>query len=302
MALGMVAMAVLPFVANDYLVGTGLTLLMWLALTQSWCVLSKMTGYVSLGHVVFYGLGAYLMVVSWQQLPFMLVVFGAGVIAAAFAALVGLPVLRVRGPYFVILTFGLAELVKFIIMAAESASGTASRILFGTPDLVVIYFCMFALALLATALLTWVSRSRFGHGLRSLRENEEAAETLGVPVVRFKLIAFVLSAAIPGMVGAVMALRSTYFVVGGVFDPMISITVIAMAILGGGDSAKGPVLGVVFLFVLQELLWANAPLLYMIILGAILITFVLLLPNGLVGLADTRARWRAQRAAAGAKP
>lgn len=302
MALGMVAMAVLPFVANDYLVGTGLTLLMWLALTQSWCVLSKMTGYVSLGHVVFYGLGAYLMVVSWQQLPFMLVIFGAGVIAAAFAALVGLPVLRVRGPYFVILTFGLAELVKFIIMAAESASGTASRILFGTPDLVVIYFCMFALALLATALLTWVSRSRFGHGLRSLRENEEAAETLGVPVVRFKLIAFVLSAAIPGMVGAVMALRSTYFVVGGVFDPMISITVIAMAILGGGDSAKGPVLGVVFLFVLQELLWANAPLLYMIILGAILITFVLLLPNGLVGLADTRARWRAQRAAAGAKP
>jgi len=302
MALGMVAMAVLPFVANDYLVGTGLTLLMWLALTQSWCVLSKMTGYVSLGHVVFYGLGAYLMVVSWQQLPFMLVVFGAGVIAAAFAALVGLPVLRVRGPYFVILTFGLAELVKFIIMAAESASGTASRILFGTPDLVVIYFCMFALALLATSLLTWVSRSRFGHGLRSLRENEEAAETLGVPVVRFKLIAFVLSAAIPGMVGAVMALRSTYFVVGGVFDPMISITVIAMAILGGGDSAKGPVLGVVFLFVLQELLWANAPLLYMIILGAILITFVLLLPNGLVGLADTRARWRAQRAAAGAKP
>lgn len=299
-ALGMVAMAVLPFVANDYLVGTGLTLLMWLALTQSWCVLSKMTGYVSLGHVVFYGLGAYLMVVSWQQVPFMLVILGAGVLAATFAAVVGLPVLRVRGPYFVILTFGLAELVKYIIMAAEAASGTASRILFGTPDLVVIYFSMFALALLATGLLTWVSRSRFGHGLRSLRENEEAAETLGVPVVRFKLIAFVLSAAIPGMVGAVMALRSTYFVVGGVFDPMISITVIAMAILGGGDSAKGPVLGVVFLFVLQELLWANAPLLYMIILGAILITFVVLLPDGLVGLGGVRARWRARRA--GIKP
>jgi branched-chain amino acid transport system permease protein len=254
--------------------------------------------------VVFYGLGAYLMVVTWQQLPFVLVILAAGVLAAIFAALVGLPVLRVRGPYFVILTFGLAELVKFSIMAAESASGTASRILFGTPDLVVIYFSMFALALLATGLLTWVSRSRFGHGLRSLRENEEAAETLGVPVVRFKLIAFVLSAAIPGMVGAVMALRSTYFVVGGVFDPMISITVIAMAILGGGDNAKGPVLGVVFLFLIQELLWANAPLLYMIILGAILITFVLLLPNGLVGLAGARTRRREAREAraAGARP
>jgi len=296
LAVGVVALAVLPFVANDYLVGTGLSLLMWLALTQSWCVLSKMTGYVSLGHVVFYGLGAYLMVVSWQQLPFVLVILGAGLLAAVFAALVGLPVLRVRGPYFVILTFGLAELVKFSIMAAESAGGTASRILFGTPDLLVVYFLMFALAVLATGLLTWVSRSRFGHGLRSLRENEEAAETLGVPVVRFKLLAFVLSAAIPGMVGAVMALRSTYFVVGGVFDPMISITVIAMAILGGGDNAKGPVLGVVFLFAIQELLWAHAPLLYMIILGAILITFVLVLPNGLVGLPEAWARRRAARA------
>lgn len=296
MAAGTLAMLVLPFVANDYLVGTGLTLLMWLALTQSWCVLSKMTGYVSLGHVVFYGLGAYLMVVTWQQAPFPLVVIGAGLLAAVFAGVVGLPVLRVRGPYFVILTFGLAELVKYIIIAAESASGTASRILFGTPDLIVVYFSMFALAVLATGLLTWVSRSRFGHGLRSLRENEEAAETLGVPVVRFKLLAFVLSAAIPGMVGAVMALRSTYFVVGGVFDPMISITMIAMAILGGGDNARGPVLGVVFLFAIQELLWANAPLLYMIILGAILITFVLVLPNGLVGIADARARKRAEQA------
>ncbi|VWX61839.1 Amino acid/amide ABC transporter membrane protein 2, HAAT family [Burkholderiales bacterium 8X] len=292
MTIGAIALCVLPFVANDYLVGTGLTLLMWLALTQSWCVLSKMTGYVSLGHVVFYGLGAYLVVVSWQQVPLVLAVLAAGVLAAAFAALVGLPVLRVRGPYFVILTFGLAELVKYSIMAAESASGTASRILFGTPDIMVVYFAMFVLALLATLLLTLVSRSRFGQGLRSLRENEEAAETLGVPVVRFKLIAFVLSAAIPGMVGAVMALRSTYFVVGGVFDPMISITVIAMAILGGGDNARGPVLGVVFLFAVQELLWTQAPLLYMIILGIILITFVVVLPNGIVGWAEARGRKR----------
>ena len=279
----------LPFVANDYLVGIGLTLLMWLALTQSWCVLSKMTGYVSLGHVVFYGLGAYLVVVTWQQVPLVLAVLGAGLLAALVAALVGLPVLRVRGPYFVILTFGLAELVKYSITWIESASGMASRILFGAPDLNVIYFSMFALAMASVALLTWVGGSRFGHGLRSLRENEEAAETLGVPVVRYKLIAFILGAAIPGMVGAIMALRSTYFVVGQVFDPMISVTVIAMAILGGGDNARGPLLGVIFLAVLSELLWANAPLLYMVILGAILIVFVLLVPHGLLGLLERRS-------------
>ena len=284
------AMATLPLVANDYVVGIGLTLLMWIALTQSWCLLSKMTGYVSLGHVVFYGLGSYLVVVSWQVVPLPLAILGAGVLASVFAALVGLPVLRVRGPYFVILTFGLAELVKYSITAIESASGTASRILFGTPDIVVVYFAMFALAVAAMAMLTWVSGSRFGHGLRSLRENEEAAETLGVPVVRYKLLAFVLSAAVPGMVGAVMALRSTYFVATQVFDPMISITVIAMAILGGGDGTRGALFGAIFLCLLSELLWAHAPLLYMIILGAVLIVFVLLVPDGIVGLLERRRR------------
>jgi len=288
LAIGTALMAALPFVANDYLVGTGLTLLMWVALAQSWCVLSRLTGYVSLGHVVFYGLGAYLVVVTWKLVPLPLAIFGAGLLAALFALAVGLPVLRVKGPYFVILTFGLAELVKYSIMAIESASGIASRILFGTPDLVRVYFAMFVLAAAAIMLLSWVSRSRFGHGLRSLRENELAAETLGVPVVRYKLLAFVLSAAIPGMVGAVMALRSTYFVVGQVFDPMISITVIAMAILGGGDNAKGPLLGVIFLTALSELLWAQAPLLYMIVLGLVLVVFVLLVPDGLLGMFEQR--------------
>lgn len=287
-----VALGVLPFIANDYVVATGLGLLMWLALTQSWCVLSKMTGYVSLGHVVFYGMGAYLVVVTWQRWPLSLAVPAAGAVAALFAALVGLPVLRVRGPYFVILTFGLAELVRYVLIAYEAASGTASRILFGAPDLVVIYFAMYALALGATVLLALVARSRFGHGLRSLRENEEAAETVGVPVVRYKLMAYVLSAAIPGMVGGVMALRSTYFVVDQVFDPMISVTMIAMALLGGGDGPRGTVLGTLFLFTLSELLWSHAPLAYMLILGTVLATFVLVAPNGIVGLLESERERR----------
>ncbi|MEJ8823315.1 branched-chain amino acid ABC transporter permease [Variovorax humicola] len=292
----LLALGALPWVGNDYLVGVGLTVLMWVALTQSWCVLSQLTGYVSLGLVVFYGLGAYFVVVTWQALPLWIAIPLGGLLAAAFAFLVGLPVMRVRGPYFVILTFGLAELVKYSIMTYESAAGIASRILFGAPDLWVIYLLMLALAAAAVVLLACVSRSRFGHGLRSLRENEEAAETLGVPVARFKLAAFVLSALIPGMVGGVMALRSTYFVPGQVFDPMISVTVIAMALLGGGDDEKGPLLGVVFLALLSELLWAQAPLLYMIILGLILVVFVLLVPNGLWGLLVER-RGKASTAA-----
>ena len=277
------AFAVLPFLAQDYAIGVGLAILMWLALTQSWAVLSSMTGYISLGQVVFYGIGSYVVVVTWQWMPLGLALIMAGAISALFALVVGLPAMRVRGPYFVILTFGLAELVKYSLMAIEAKMGISSRLLFGTPPIETIYWIVLVLAVASTLLLETVHRSPFGHGLRSLRENEEAAETLGVPVARYKLIAFILSAIIPGMVGGVMALRSSYFEATQAFDPMISITVIVMAILGGGDNARGPLFGVVFLVILSELLWTNAPQFYMIILGILLIVFVVKLPNGLLG-------------------
>lgn len=288
---------VLPFIGQDYFIGIGLSFLMWLALTQSWSVLSNMTGYISLGHVVFYGIGSYIVVITWQQVPLWLAIAASGLASAVFAALVGLPVLRVRGPYFVILTFGLAELVKYILLALEAYLGISSRLLFATPDITDIYWMMFSLAVASTLLIEVVHRSRFGHGLRSLRENEEAAEALGVPIARYKLTAYVLSAIIPGMVGGVMALRSTYFEASQAFDVMISINIIVMAIIGGGDNARGPLIGVAFLVVLSELLWAEAPQFYMIILGVLMVLFVVKLPNGLLGLLESRKKRLGGRAA-----
>ena len=280
--------AYLPFSGSDYFIGIGLSMLMWLALTQSWSVLSSLTGYISLGHVVFYGLGSYLVVVTWQQIPLWLAIIAAGLVSGLFAFLIGSSVLRVRGPYFVILTFGLAELVKYVLLAAEAHMGISSRLLFGTPDITVIYVMMLALAVASTVLLESVHRSRFGHGLKSLRENEEAAETLGVPIARYKRAAFMLSAIIPGMVGGVMALRSTYFEASQAFDAMISVNVIVMAIIGGGDSARGPLLGVAVLVLLSELLWIEAPQYYLIILGCLMVLFVIKLPSGLLGWFEDR--------------
>ena len=277
------AAAALPFVAGDYFIGVGLSLLMYVALTQSWTVLSGMTGYVSLGHVVFYGLGGYMAALAWGEIPLAGIVALAGVAAFALAAVIGLPALRVRGPYFVILTFGLAELVTYVVIVIEGWLGKFSRVMFGAPGLDALYSIMLALAVAAT-LITWlVRRSRFGQGLLAIRENEEAAETVGVPTVRFKLLAFGLSAVIPGMVGSVMVLRSTYFEPAQVFDPVISFSIVTMAVVGGSDDLKGPLLGAAGFVVLSELLWANAPQIYMILLGLLLIVFVLFMPQGLSG-------------------
>lgn len=281
-ALGLGA-AALPLVTGDYYVGVGLSLLLYVALTQSWIVLSGMTGYVSLGHVVFYGLGCYVAALLWGEVPLAVIIALAGVAAFALAVLIGLPVLRVRGPYFVILTFGIAELVKNLVSMVEGWLGKSSRILFGAPDLDVLFYLMLALAAAATFLTVLVRRSRFGRGLLAIRENEEAAETVGVPTVRFKLIAFGLSALIPGMVGSLMVLRTGYFNPLELFDPIISFSIVTMAIVGGSDDVKGPLLGAAGFVLLSELLWAVAPQVYMILLGLLLIVFVLFMPEGLSG-------------------
>lgn len=274
---------VLPFVAGDYALGVGLGLLMWIALAQSWTLLSGMAGYISLGHVVFYGLGAYFMVLTWGTLPLWLALVLSALVNFAFATAISLPVLRVRGPYFVILTFGLAELVKFLVIAVESALGQFGRLLFDVPAMDDLYWIMFGLAVAATAIAHVIRSTRLGQGLVSIREDEVAAETVGIPVTRYKALAYGLSAAIPGMVGAVMALRTTYFEPQQAFDPMISFTIVTMAIIGGSDDARGPLFGAAFLTLLSEMLWANAPQVYLIILGVLLIGFVLLLPEGICG-------------------
>jgi branched-chain amino acid transport system permease protein len=282
------ALAALPLYAGDYLLGIGLALLMWIALTQSWVLLSGLTGYVSIGHVVFFGLGAYVVVLAREAVPLWVALPAAGIAAFVFAFLIGYPVLRVRGPYFVILTFGLAELVKYIVVNIESALGRFSRLVFGAPTLETLYALMLLLAAFATALLAWVRWSRLGRGLIAIREDEEAAETVGVPVAWFKLIAFGLSALVPAMVGGVMVLRSSYFEPIASFNPVISLTIVTIGIIGGSDDIKGPLPGAVLLVAISELLWVNAPQVYMILLGLLLIGFVLWLPDGIGGVLARR--------------
>ena len=286
---GLAVAATAPFIASTYFIGVALDLLMWVALAESWILLSGMTGYISLGHAVFFGVGGYVMALSWGLLPLWLIVPLAGLIAGLLALGVGYPCLRVRGPYFVILSFGVAEFVKFVVVSIEAGLGKAGRLMFGAPALEALYFIMLALAAIAVVLAYLVRRSRFGAGLRAIREDEDAAETIGVPATRFKLWAYVLSAVIPGMVGAVMVLRSTYFEPLQAFNPVVSFTIVSMAIIGGSDDAPGPLLGALFLVVLSELLWATLPEVYMIVLGVLLVGFVLGAPEGIYGWLRARA-------------
>lgn len=285
----LVILAVLPSVLGPYGQGVMLQLFAWIALTASWVAFSGMTGYISLGHAVFYGLGGYVMALCWMTLPVWVALPFSASVAALFALLAGLPSLRVRGPYFVILTFGLAELVKFIVIAIESSLGMSGRLLLGAPEVLVLAYGMLGLAVLAVALVMVLRHSRLGMALWAVREDEVAAMTLGVRVTQVKLIAFVLSAGIPAMVGGLAVLRSTYFEPMQMFSPITSFTIVTMAIIGGSERPAGPLLGAGFIMLLSELLWSRAPEFYMMLLGVLLLAFVLFAPDGIVG------KWQSRR-------
>lgn len=287
------AACIAPLLFESYGQGVLLKLFAWIALTASWAVFSGMTGYISLGHAVFYGIGGYIMALAWTEMPLLAILGIAGLASAAFAFLAGLPALRIRGPYFVILTFGLAEFVKYIVVAIETSLGTSGRLLIGTPDVLWLCYGMLALAVISVVLIMALKHSRLGVALVSIREDETAATTLGVPTTWVKSFAFTLSAIIPAMVGALTALRSTYFEPLQMFSPMTSFTIVSMAIIGGSDRPAGPVLGACFIALLSEVLWSRAPEFYMVLLGVLLLIFVLYVPDGIVG------KWQARRSLKG---
>ncbi len=283
-AVGLCAM--LPLMLDPYGLGIALNLLTWIALAESWAMFSGLSGYISLGHAVFYGAGAYVTVLLWQVVPLWLAIPLSGLAAGLLALALGWPCLRVRGPYFVILTLGVSEFVKYIVISSEAALGRNGRLLIGTPSLAVLFESMLAVAIISMIVLYVVRSSRLGAGLLAIREDEVAAEAVGVNAAALKLVTFTLSALIPGVVGGLMILRSTYFEPLQAFNPTTSFTIVTIAILGGSDEVAGPFLGAVLLVLISELLWVRAPEVYMIILGVLLIGFVLFVPEGLLGRAQ----------------
>ena len=283
--------------AGDDTIEFATSLALWIALAESWVVLSGYTGYVSLGHAAFVGAGAYAMVLCWGQVPFWLGLCLAAAVAGGLAAILGGPCLRVRGPYFVILTLGIAEFLKYLVIDIEAGLGRFGRLLLGAPDPTALFLVAATLAAAAYVLAHLVRHSRFGTGLRAIRENETCAEMTGVPVTRLKITAFVLSAIIPGAAGAILVSRTGYFEPAQIFSPQISLTIITVCIVGGSDGPAGPLLGAVFLQALSDSLSQSAPQLYLIILGVVLVLFVVAMPDGLVGriippLQRLRARLR----------
>jgi len=282
------ALVLAPQVLAPYYRSLALAILADVALAVAWAIFSGPTRYLSLATGAFFGAGAYTTAVVLGRLAWPLPVLAAAVVAAVMALVVGTLALRLRGPYFAVFTFGLAELAKHSLIWFEtSISGTVGRLLLSPPGAVALYYTVLVVAGLAVATAMALPRTRWGVALIAIGADEERAETLGVATTRVKIGVFALSAAFMGAIGGAMAPRWTY-IDPQVFNPLVSFQTVIMALLGGPVTVAGPVLGAAFLGLLSEILLVKFRYLYMLSLGLVLIVVVLALPRGLAGLLRAR--------------
>jgi branched-chain amino acid transport system permease protein len=287
------ALAAYPVFGSGYGVRSMQQIFMWIALAGSWNLISGLTGYVSFGHVAFFGAGAYAgaILVAGAGWPWPLAALAGGAAAIVLAVVIGYPCLRLKGPYFAISMLGLNEVLRALVSYFEGLTGGGNGLSLPTLDASVpIYYVMGVLAVAVTAMAWLIVTSRFGLRLMTIREDEVAAEAMGIDTFHHKLAALLLSAVGPGVAGALMARDQGYIEPVSVFPLAITVTMIVMALFGGKGTVFGPVLGAVVLFVAQEIVWASYPYFHPLLFGAIIVAVVLLMPRGVLGLLQQRYR------------
>jgi branched-chain amino acid transport system permease protein len=283
----------LPAYGSEFAVSMALTCLMYIALATSWSLFCGITRYLSLATAAFFGIGAYTGALTIESQGWAAAIALGAVVATGVAVVMGALVLHLRGTYFAVLTFGMTELIRHAITYWEKqVTGTVGRVLAVVPERDTIYLTVLLLAVLAVATSIALRRTRFGLALRGIGSDEQRAMTLGVDTRLVKIGGFALTAAFAGAVGAAMSVRWTYIDPATVFNPFIGFQTVLIALVGGAATLWGPLIAAVVFSLLAETLRLQAPQVYMIVLGLLLIACVLYLPGGLASLRwQTVWRW-----------
>ena len=285
-AAALLGLALLPrWLTDEYYLSLMISILMYCVLATAWALFSGPTRYISLATVAFFGMGAYVTAVFGESLPWAAVLGIAAGVGLIMALIVGLSTLRLSGVYFVIFSFGLAELVKQLVTWWEvNITKDLGRYVFVEITQLDIYWQLLAMLALVLALRALINRSRLGLALRVIGEDETVATHVGINTTTAKLLLFAVSAVFITVTGAIMAPRWTYIDPSIAFAPAVSFQTLIMALLGGAGALFGPILGAVPLVLLFEYLSANFPNHFSILLGLVFIVIVYFIPQGLSGV------------------
>jgi branched-chain amino acid transport system permease protein len=286
-AILVVLLAFVPSVTNGYQLSLAINIMNYTVLATAWTLFSGPTRYVSLATVAFFGIGAYTVAVLGEELAWPLVLAIAFVLGFVLSLLVGLSTLRLSGVYFVIFTFGLAELVRQLVTWYEvNITRTLGRYIFIDVTHAQIYWQLLGLAVIVFISGWLIQRSKLGLALRVIGDDEAVARHVGINTTLAKVVLFAFSASFMTLAGAIMAPRWTYIDPAIAFNPVVSFQVLIMALLGGVHRLYGPVFGVVPLVMLFEILLARFPNHFSILVGIAFLLIVYAIPRGIVGLIE----------------
>lgn len=298
-ALILVGLLVLPLLLPSYRTAFLLLTFMYVTLTSSWNLISGFTGYVSFGHAAFFGFGAYAGALLMLRLGvhWLAAALAGGILALALAVPLGYVLLRLRGPYFAIAMLGLGAAFEVIAASwVDLTRGGAGLNLPPTLNLHQVYYAMAAAMVAVVLLAYWIIRSRYGMRLLAIREDEDAADALGIDTTFHKVSAFALSAFFPAFEGGIYAWHLGYIDPNSVFRPILSISMVIMAMFGGVGTVSGPIIGGIALSLIAEALWARLPEFHRGVYGLLIIVVVLFMPGGLIQLLKDRGllprNWR----------
>lgn len=276
-----------PYFLPGYLVSLLASIFVGGVLASSWNLMAGFCGYVSFGHQVFFGIGAYTTAILVGQFKLGIGSLWYTILMGGFASgilglVLGYPSLKLRGAYFSILTLGFSEIFYVITVNTPwfgGAEGLNLPPVYVLPKFYLITLVTFFACFLV---LTWMRKSKFGFALSSIRQDEDAAEASGVNTHRYKMLALGVSAFFPGIMGGAYVWYITYIDATAAFDLHIGVQMLAITMFGGLGTVVGPTIGAFVFGLLSEYLWASMPELYLVGVGAIVVIVLEFMPRGVV--------------------
>lgn len=302
LALSVVAAALFVafrFIGNDYLFFAGYTVLQYIVIATAWNILGGYCGYVNFGSAGFFAIGVYSTVFLYNigqasdfQLPIPVLMVIGGLVAGLVGLGMGYLTLRLRGVFFAIATLALLVVIETFVVNWSFVGGSRGAYIIPPSEVPVfgafiqyLFFLMLILVVLSLVVARTIERSQLGVGFATIRDDELAAEAAGVPTLRLKLMATVVSGALFGMAGAPFPYYIGYVEPGSAFNLAYSVNAIAMPMIGGTMTWVGPMIGALLLSTLQQVITVTiSSAANLLITGLLLIGFVILAPKGMVGL------------------
>ena len=302
-AIALAIIAASRLISNDYFFSAAYTVLQFVILATAWNILGGYTGYVNFGSAAFFATGAYSTVFLYKALhaPLLVMILTGSLAAGLLGLAVGYLTLRMRGVFFAIATLALSVVLYTFVVNWDYVGGARGAYIlqprdvpFGLPRYIhLLYSAMVLMTALALVVARAIETSTIGRGLAAIRDDELAAECAGVPTLRLKILSATVSGALMGMAGTTFPYYLSYIEPSAAFNLSYAVNSIAMPLIGGMMSWVGPLIGAVLLGTVQQVVQVTISSAWnLLIVGVLLVVFVTLAPNGIMGWVEA---WRRRR-------